>query len=143
MASLRPVRATIDVPWAGRSIRRLRGLAWLAIITATVAFPASAFGATAGGGGGGDGQVTEPGGNMLGIVLGVAVALATIAVALAVLIGLAYVVARIGGPPVAPASEPGSTGPDRSRSAIGTTVSVLVAIGALVVDVLAERDRPA
>jgi len=137
MPSERPVGATIHPPLAARLIRGTTRLAWLVVIAATVAAPASVFGATPPGTTGG--PTTEPEVSLLSRLLGVAAPLAAIAVALSVVIGLAFVVARIAGPTVGPAAAPSSAESNVSRSAIGRPASVLVAVGACVVGVLAGR----
>lgn len=67
------------------------------------------------------------------------VPLAALVAALGVVIGLAFAVARIGSPPVGPASASGPAEPKRPRSAIGMSLSVLVAAGACILGVLAGR----
>ena len=54
-------------------------------------------------------------------------------------VGLAWLVARIGGPAVAAASSPGSVEPKRPGPVIATVLPILVASGALVVGVLGGR----
>jgi hypothetical protein len=85
------------------------------------------------------GPSTEPEVSLLSRLLGVAAPLAAIAIALGVVIGLAFVTARIGGPTVEPAPSPGSAESNGSRSTIGRTLSVLVAVGACIVGVVAGR----
>lgn len=138
MSSVRPVRATIDMPWAARAIRRAKPYAWLAITGATIALPSSVLAATPTGTAGG--PSSEPEVSLLSRLLDIAVPLVAIAVVLAVLIGLAVVVARLAGPPVAPASVLGPPESKASRRSLAMWLSVLVTIGALVVGVLAGRE---
>jgi hypothetical protein len=144
MTSMRPTRATVNRPRAARLVRRavrlIRGatrLAWLLAVSAAVVAPASVLGDTGPAPTGV--PITEPGTNPLGRVLEVVLPLAVIVVVLGMLIGLAFIVARIGGPVVPSTSATGSTERKRSRSAVGTTLSVLVVAGACMVGVLAGR----
>lgn len=141
MTSSRPIRATINRPRSARLIRGAARLAWLLVVSAAIAAPASVLGDTGPAPTGV--PMTEPETSLLSSLLGVVVPLAMIAVALGVVIGVvigfASLVARIGGPAVAPASVPGSVEPLRSRSPIGTTLSALVVAGACMVGVLAGR----
>lgn len=135
MSSVRPVRATTHRPLAARSILGAARLACPMAIAATIATTASVFGDTPPGTTGGE----EPEVSLLSHLLDIAAPVAAIAVALGVVIGLGFVVARIGGPAVAPSSGAGSAEPNGSRSAIGTTLSVLVVAGACVIGVLVGR----
>jgi hypothetical protein len=141
MISLRPTWTMVNRPRTAHLIRGSARLAWSLLVSAAILAPASVLADTGPGPTGP--PMAEPEVSLLRSLLGVVVPLAMIAFALAVVIGvviaLASLVARIGGPAVVPTSAPGSIEPKRSRSPIGTTLSVAVAVGACIVGVLAGR----
>ncbi len=134
MTSMRPIVATVRRLQAARSIRGAARLV-LVFVAAAIASPGLAMADTPPGTTGGSG-IPEP---SLYPLLEIAVPAAMIVVGLGIVAGLAFLVARISGPAVTPMSALGSIEPKRSRSAIGTTVSVVMVVGACVVGVLVGR----
>jgi hypothetical protein len=114
-------------------------IAWIAItISAILAMPASVLAATPEGTTGG--AIIEPEVGILSRLLDVAGVLAGIAIALGVVIGLAYVVARIDGPVIRADSATTLPGPTRTRASTVWTWSFLIIAGiALVVGAITGR----
>lgn len=113
----------------------------LSALAIALVVPGSVLADTPLGTAGGTGAAPQDGpiGQLLSIATGLVAMLAGLAVAVAVVGGIAHLVARIGGPIVAPISTGDAAEPRRSRAAVGATLSVLVVAGAAVVGVLVGR----
>lgn len=120
--------------------RPIRAGAWLpllVIIVAAVSAPAAVLGATPPGTTGGSGIVPEP--SLLSVLIEAGTRLLAIALPLGLVIGLAFLVARVGGPAVARSSTGGETPGSQPGSNLARAVALIVAVIAGVGGVLAGR----
>jgi len=120
---------------------RVAGLAWFMVVAAMFTAPAWVLGATPEVSGS---PSPAPDVNPLEQILGVVAPLIGIGVALgvtlAVVVGIAFVVARIGGRPSAPAPAIGTAPARSSRWILGGILSVVVVVVAMVLGVLGGRE---
>lgn len=126
--SVSVVRASIDRIAASGMVRGSACLLSVLVVSGAILVPGAVLADTGPGTTGG--TAVDPGLDPLRWLLGATLALSAIAIVLGAVIGLAFLLARVGGPAVATKVGPGIAVPYRSRSATNTMLS---AFGAAVV----------